>query len=517
MRGDRLLAIDVGTQSVRALAFDPQGVVVDRARVPFDPPYRSQRPGWAEQDPEFYWERTVEACRLLWQQGRVRPGELAGVALTTQRSTVVNLDEGGRPLRPAIVWPDQRRADQVPAVGPKWRLLFTLAGLTQTLAYLQAEAEANWIRLHQPDVWKRTAHFLLLSGYLTYRLVGRFVDSVASQVGYLPFDYRHRRWAGPRDWRWEAVAVRPGTLPDLVEPGRVLGEVQGEAHEATGLPKGLPVVAAASDKACEVLGCGCLEPHKGCIGYGTTATISVTSQRYVEPIRLIPPYPSALPGAYNLEVQVYRGFWLVSWFVNEFAALERAAAAREGVSVESLLDRQAAEVPPGSLGLIAQPFWTPGLRLPGPEARGAVVGWTAAHGRSHLYRALLEGLAYAMREGKERIEARTGSPLREVHVAGGGARSDLAVQIAADVLRLPAVRPAVWEASGLGAAMLAAAGTGVHGTVEQAAAAMAHPGQRFEPREQVSGVYDELYRQAYRPLYGQLRPLYRALARLRTT
>ena len=143
----------------------------------------------------------------------------------------------------------------------------------------------------------RTHKFLLLSGYLTYRLTGRFVDSVGSQVGYIPFDYKRLDWARGYDWKWQAVAINRSQLPELLPPAGRLGEVTREAAEATGIPAGLPVIAAAADKACEVIGSGCLDPHIGCLSFGTTATINTTHRRYIEVIPLVPPYPAAVPGA----------------------------------------------------------------------------------------------------------------------------------------------------------------------------------------------------------------------------
>lgn len=509
--GEMLLSIDVGTQSVRALLFDPAGNLLHAARVPLSPPYESPRPGWAEQDPVRYWEALAGACRTLWAQSGTPPDAVAAVAITTQRGTVVNLDAQGEPLRPAILWLDQRRAGRYPRVRGRWALLFRLAGLRSTLEYLQAEAEANWLWENEPETWEKTARFVLLSGYLTYRMTGRFVDSAACQVGYLPFDYRRQRWASPADWKWEAIPVRPEMLPALVAPGEKLGEVSARAGRETGLAPGTPVIAAAADKACEALGAGCLDPSVACIGYGTTATVSVTSRRYLEPVRLIPPYPSAVPGAYNLEVQVYRGLWLAAWFAREFAGDLLEAARREGVTAEALLDREAAGVSPGCQGLVLQPYWSPGLRFPGPEARGAVVGFASFHTRAHLYRALLEGLALALREGAQRIERRTGVPLREVRVCGGGSRSELLMQITADVFGVPAVRPRVPETAGLGAAILASVGAGVHPDLPTAVRRMVRPGQAFEPRPKAVAVYDALFRRIYRRLYPSLRPIYRAI------
>lgn len=511
---DAILAIDVGTQSTRALAFTADGRLLDKARATHEPPYVSPQLGWAEQDPEYFWDRVGVACRGLWSQGVVSPDRIAAVAMTFQRSTVVSLDATDKPLRPAIVWLDQRRSAHPPRLPATWRAALTLAGASGVVDRFQAEAEANWIAEHQPEIHRNTSRYLLLSGFVTLRLTGHARDSVACIVGYMPFDFRKLSWAAPWDWKWQALAVDPRTLPDLVVPGRPLGTVCASAAAHTGLPLGVPVIAGGSDKACEVLGSGCLEPHQGCIGYGTTATLNVDSGRYVEPVRLVPPYPSAQPGRYNLEYQVFRGFWMVTWFKEQFAHIERQQAAERGLEPEQLLEALASEVPPGSLGLTLQPYWTPGLVHPGPEAKGAMIGFGAAHKKPHMYRALLEGLAYEMRNGRERIEGRTKVPLGDLALCGGGSRSDLVMQITADVFGMPARRPSTDEASGLGAAILGAVGAGLHADVRTAALAMTGTGRVFEPRVEHARRYDDLYREVYRPLYARLQPLYRAIRRI---
>lgn len=510
MSKDLILAIDNGTQSVRALVFDLQGQLVAKARVPIEP-YYSNAPGLAEQDPELFWQGVCKACQQLWAKAAgdeaLRP-RLAGVALTTQRSTMINLDREGKPLRPAIVWLDQRRTEGLDPVGGLWGLAFRLAGMRQTVAYLQAEAEANWIRTHQPEIWAKTERFVFLSGYLTMRLTGKLVDSVGCQVGYVPFDYKRLTWAGRLDWKWSAVPIKPEQLVELIPPTQILGEITPQAAEATGIPVGLPMIAAAADKACEVIGAGCLEPHIGCLSYGTTATINTTHKRYIEIIPLIPPYPAAIPGAYSLEMQIYRGFWMVSWFKQEFGHHEQRLAAERGIEPEELFDELVNAVPPGSLGLMLQPYWSPGLKFPGPEARGAILGFGGAHTRAHIYRAILEGLAYALREGALRTSQRSGVPISELRVAGGGSQSDAAMQLTADVFGLPASRPHIYEASGLGAAIDAAVGLGLHPDFGSAIQNMTHLGATFDPDTHAHQIYDELFHRVYRRMYSQLRPLY---------
>ena len=337
MSADHLLALDVGTQSVRALVFDPRGELVARGRIPIEP-YVSPQPGWAEQDPDLYWRAIGDACAALWAGGVARPDAIAGVTLTTQRATVVVTDAAGAPLRPAIVWLDQRRAEGVPEIGGVTGLAFRALRVRRTVAAFQADCEANWLQANEPATWSRIGRYLLLSGFLAHRLTGRFVDSLAAQVGYVPFDSKALAWAKPGDWRWQAAPIDPAWLPELVPPGGRLGELTAEAAGVVGLPAGTPVVAAAADKACEVIGSGALEPDIASLSYGTTATINTTQTRYVEAVPLVPPYPSAVPGAWSLEVQVYRGYWLVDWFKRQFGAHEVAQAEGLGVEPEALFD-----------------------------------------------------------------------------------------------------------------------------------------------------------------------------------
>jgi sugar (pentulose or hexulose) kinase len=507
---DLLLSIDNGTQSLKALVFDACGHLIAREQAGFTP-YFSERPGWAEQDPLVYWRALCQACQRLFADHGTDPSRIAGVALTTQRGSVVNVDAHGVPLRPAILWLDQRKCYNLPALGGPWGLIFKVTGLSGTVAYFQSEIEANWIARNQPDIWANTYKFLLLSGYLNFRLTGDFVDSIGCQVGYVPFDYRRLRWARSWNWKWRCLPVTPDQLPSLVAPGEIMGTISVNASRETGIPAGLPVVAAAADKACEVIGCGSLDPSVGCLSYGTTATINVTHRRYIEPVPLLPAYPSAVPGRHTVEVQVFRGFWMVNWFKDAFGHQEQQVAEQTGVAAEDLFERLVKDIPPGSMGLMLQPFWTPGIRSPGPEAKGAIIGFGDVHNRAHVYRAILEGLAYALREGKERIERRSRTPITSLRVSGGGSQSDLALQLTADVFGLPTIRPHLYETSGLGAAIVAAVGLGMHPDFDTAVDAMTRPGDGFEPEPANQRLYDQLYRGVYKRMYNRLKPLYKKI------
>jgi sugar (pentulose or hexulose) kinase len=287
-----LLSLDCGTQSVRALLFDLAGNLVGREQEPLKD-YRRPQPGWLEHDGEGFWQATARCCQALWAQDRSWRDRVRGVAVTTQRASVIPVDHEGHCLYPAIIWLDQRRASQLPDIKPWWRLAIALAGQSYTVRHFQREAEVNWLAQHEPALHGAAHKFLLVSGLLNHRLTGRFVDSIGSLVAYLPFDSRHQQWAKPADWKWQALAARPEQLPELLPVGSELGEVSAAASESTGIPAGTPVIAAAADKACEILGSGVLTPNVGALSYGTTATINITTPSYVEVTPGMPPYPAS--------------------------------------------------------------------------------------------------------------------------------------------------------------------------------------------------------------------------------
>src|SRR5689334_17836960 len=339
---DHALAIDVGTQSVRALLFDPAGNLVEMGRVPIEP-YVSPQPGWAEQDPEVWWAAIGEACRRLWAAAAsapaaIGPDAVGGVALTTQRVTLVVADENGTALRPAIVWLDQRRTEGLRPVNGLWGLAFRVGGVTETVARFQADAEANWIERNEPAVWKRIRRYGVLSSWLTARLTGEWVDSTASQVGYLPFDFKRGQWVSRFDWKWQVAPFDKAWLPALAPPTSRLGDLTPAAAEHLGVHAGLPLIAAAGDKQCEALGAGAIKPDVAALSFGTTATIGTTHRRYLEAIPLVPPYPAAIPGAWLVELQVMRGFWMVEWFKREFGSTEVARASALDIPPEAVFD-----------------------------------------------------------------------------------------------------------------------------------------------------------------------------------
>ncbi len=504
------LAIDNGTQSVRAMIFDQFGALIAKSKVDIEP-YFSTQPGWAEQEAEYFWSSLCEACQNLWPMLDFPVEDIRGVSITTQRATAVPMDADHKPVRPAITYMDQRQVDTKPQLGAVESALMTLIKAKSFVDQVHQQAEASWMAQEEPELWDKVDKFLLLSGYQTYRLTGQYTDAIASQVGYVPFDFKELGWAAASDWKWRAVPITAEMLPELKPAGEILGHISPEAAEQSGIPAGLPVISSGSDKACEVLGTGCLDAETGSLSYGTMATLNITSDKYLEAIAYHPAYPGVIPGSFNVEVMVERGYWMVNWFKQQFGLREQTMADKTGVAPEVLFDDLLKAVPAGSMGLTLQPYWGTGTNSAGPEAKGAILGFSDVHTRAHMYRAMIEGLTYALREGKELLEKRSGKSLSRLVVSGGGSQSNQIMQITADVFGMPVERPHTYEASGLGAAIATAVGTGTHPDFDTAVALMTHVADRFEPVPANQKIYNDLYNKVYKRMYGQLKPSYEAI------
>ncbi len=234
--------------------------MLDRAQV-FYEPYFSVNPGWAEQDPEVFWDAFIEACAILKANDSGLFGKIACVGVTTQRASMINVDRNGTPLRPAIIWLDQRKAKENikfrAAINP---LLQTL-GLKKKVSTLFRDGKCNWIRQNQPDIWAKTDKYLQVSGFFNFRLTGEFKDSTASQIGHIPFNYKKVDWCNRFEPASMLFPVEREKLPETVAPGELIGRITASVAKTTGLGKGLPVIACGSDKGCETIGMGVIEPQ----------------------------------------------------------------------------------------------------------------------------------------------------------------------------------------------------------------------------------------------------------------
>ncbi len=505
MADQTLLAIDCGTQSLRALLFSDKGALIGRSQIEYTP-YVSPQPGWAEQDPEIYWDSLCLACKNLKEQHPAPFKSIAGIGVTSQRSTMINVDANGNPLRPAIIWLDQRKA--APPFGNKGLLSMglKLARVDGLVKGIQSQGKCNWIMQNQPQLWDKTRCYLQVSGFLNHRLTNRFLDSVASQIGHLPFNYKTMAWASKYDLPSLFFPIPREKLPQLVNPGDPIGTITPSAAKATGLTQGTKVIACGSDKGCETLGAGVVDSSMVSLSFGTTATVQTTTDKYYEPIRFMPPYPAPIPSRYNPEVEIFRGFWMITWFKNEFAHQEVAEAKKLGIAAEEVLDRHLATTDPGAMGLVVQPYWGPGLEH--PCAKGAMIGFGDIHTKAHIYRAVIEGLGFALKDGLDTMEKRGKFTAQRAAVSGGASQSDEICKITADIFNLPMVKGRTHETSGLGAAIITATGLGIFPSIPKAIDAMVHEKTVFTPNPANVEIYNNLYSRVYQRIFRALEPLY---------
>lgn len=489
------------------MVFEPDGSVVAKAKIEYQP-YTAPNPGWAEQDPNLFWSSVIEGCAQIHAEHPRLLQTVLGIGVTTQRNTMICLGQDGQPLRSAISWLDGRKARNEYRPGPIMRAAHWISGMAESIRTIEVDAAINWIRQNQPDLWERTWKYVQVSGFLIYRLTGVIADSAASMVGHVPMDYKRFTWTRPRDLKSKLFPLPDEKKYPLLSPGEVIAGVSAQAAAETGLSAGVPVIACASDKACETLGVGATSPELAAASFGTTATISVTTPRYFEPMSHLPPYCAAYPGAYNPEIEIYRGYWMLSWFRDELAYQEVEEARRTGTLPEPLVIDLMDASPPGNHGLLLQPFWSPGIKH--PHARGAVVGFAHVHTRSAILRAIVEGLGYALREGLEQLERRGRFYSPRIAVSGGASQSDRIMQTTANIFGRPLERGATYETSSLGAAVLTAAGVGIHSSIDAAVAAMVRSDRTFVPQSEYRALYDDLYA-VYKQLYRRLDPVYKQL------
>ncbi len=504
-----VLVFDIGTQSARGMIISASGEICAKQKRTYDQPYISPAAGIAEQTPDFYYE---QICLISQQLKKDHPQlfeRVQGIGVTTIRDTIVCVDAHGKPLTPAILWLDKRLATGRPNVPWTHQLLLKTIGMDTTFQMQYQKSHCNWIRENQPEIWAKTKYCLLLSGYLNFKLTGQMKDAVASVVGHVPFDYRRRKWLDSRALIYPVFPIEIDKQCPVVESGEILGRITPAAAEQTGLQVGLPLVATGSDKACEILGLGCKDETRAAVGFGTQATLSYVSKKYVEVKRFIPPFSSIIPGYYNPEFEVYRGYWLISWFKREFAAKEVAIAEARGVNPEVVLNECLASIPPGCDGLYFQPYFTPNVTM--PTARGAIIGFSDVHTRHHIYRAIVEGINFALMDGLKAIERKLKKKFTCVALGGGGSQSDEICQITADMYGIPTVKTASYEVAGLGCAIATFVGLGEFPSYAAAIDAMVKDIQTFEPDLSRSRQYEEMYHGIYKRIYGCLKPLYKKM------
>ena len=508
-----ILTYDVGTQSARAILVDKQGSIVDKVQMKYTEPYIRPQPGWAEQKTDFYFAHMCAASRVLMERNQDKVGDIIAVAVTVIRDTLVFLDENNRPTRDIIHWLDARKCEFDDPF-PWWKkIAFKLIGMDKGTKIAYRTSKVNWVRLNQPDVWEKTKKIVCLPAYLNFRMTGRLADSPANTIAHIPMDYKKKTWMTENDLTRCMYDVPQEKLYELVPSGDVIGYITKEAAELSGAPEGLPLIATGADKACETLGLSVASPEKASISFGTSSTIEMYSENYFEPQQFLPSYPSVINKAWNPEIQVFRGFWMLSWFIKEFADKDKAEAQEMGISPEELLNRRAAEVPAGCNGLMLQPYWTPDVLK--PDSYGAIIGFSDYHTKYHIYRAIIEGICLELYMSMKAMERRGKKHIEEIFVGGGGSKSDLACQILADTFGLPVKRIHTHEACSIGAAMVAFVAKGEFASYDDAIKSMVHEKDVFIPIPEHHEVYMNIYNKVYRKIYKNVRPLYATMNNLK--
>lgn len=503
-----ILTMDFGTQSVRAGIFDKHGNVVAMEKEKYEPPYFSSIPGYAEQNPHYYYECLCACTKRLAEKNPDVLAQVGGITLTCFRDSAVLLDKEFKVIRPMVLWLDQRNAECAKPLPFGARFLFRLIGKSDTITFNRKRAISNWIIENEPDNWSRVYKYVNASTYFIYLLTRQLKDSSSNQAGHYPIDFQHRRWYSKPDKNLtgQIFSLKANMLCTIVPEGSLIGGLSAEAAQETGLPEGLKMYACGSDKSCETLGLGVIDDQTAAVSYGTASSIETTRSTYTESEPFLPGYPSCIPGYFNMDFQIYRGYWMINWFLKEFGGREVDNIMTSDVSVEDY-NKNLKLVSPGCDGLILQPYWGPGLAR--PLAKGAVIGFSDVTTKEHFYRAIIEGIAYALEEGLDHFEKKIHHPIKELRVSGGGSQSEEICQITADVFGRKVTRVQTFETSSLGAAIAGFLAIKTYVRPEEAIKAMVRVKDSFEPNMKVHQKYDYLYHDVYRKIYPSLKNAYR--------
>lgn len=492
-----VIGLDVSTTATKAILIDDLGAVRGVASASYR--YETPRPLWTEQDPALWWTGAIVAVGQVLADTGVTGSEVEAVGLTGQMHGSVLLDANGDVVRPAILWNDQRtgaECDEIrQKVGPERLIQITgndaLTGFTAP--------KLLWVANHEPDNWAKVEHVLLPKDYVRYRLTGEYAVDAAGGSGTILFDLARRTWSPEI---LDALGIEPSLLPPTFEGPEITGTINEEAAAATGLRAGTPVVAGGGDQSANAVGVGAVSSGVVALSLGTSGVVFATTDGpSIEARGRVHSFCHAVPDRWHMMGVMLSAAGSLRWF-------------RDAIAPEKSFDELvagAAEVGAGSDGLFFLPYLT-GERTPHPDptARGAFVGLTVRHDLRHLTRAVLEGVAFGLRDGLDLMEGAGLPAPTEIRASGGGTRSALWRQILADVLRAEISTVATEEGAAYGAALLAATGSGWFETVEAACAEVVTIRPAANPSDD-SGTYQAAH-EIYRDLYPALSPSFDAIA-----
>ncbi len=503
-----LIGIDVGTSGTKTVLFNEEGKAL--ASVMEEYPLHTPHPGWTEQEPEDWVRASVNTLKAVVDQSGVNPSEIKGIGLSGQMHGSVFLDEKNEVVRPAILWNDSRTADECIEItrvigAERLQELACNPALTGFTA-----PKAVWLKNKEPENFKRTKTLLLPKDYVRYRLTGELAMEVSDGAGTLLFNVRERGWCNeildeleiPREW-----------MPSMHEATDVCGTITPEIAKITGLAAGTPVVGGGADNACGATGTGVVIEGRVAASLGTSGTVVAPSEAgAVDPEGRIHTFCHAVPKMWYLMGVVLSAGMSLRWYRDVIADSERAQGEQEGRDPYDVLTDLAKEAPPGSEGLLFLPYLT-GERSPlkDPFARGGFIGLTIRHQRSHLVRAVLEGITFAMRDSLEIIRS-LGVEINEIRATGGGGKSPFWRQLQADIYGCEIASIGSDQGPSFGAAIMAGVGTGVYSSIPEACDAVIAVTERTEPDSGRMKEYEEYY-QVFHSLYPGIRDACHALSK----
>ncbi|MFN8378196.1 MAG: xylulokinase [Anaerolineae bacterium] len=483
-----LLGLDISTTGAKALVIGDDGRVIASHTTP--QPISQPQPLWSEQNPADWWDGIAQSIRMALAEAGITGDAIAAVGPTGQMHGLVLMDASGNVLRPAILWNDQRTQAECDWITERVGAAH-LIQLTGNRALTGFTApKLVWVQQHEPEIWARGAHFLLPKDYIRYKLTGDYAMDLSDASGTILLDVENRRWS---DEVVDALGIPRAWLPSLAEGSEITGVVSEAAAAETGLKAGTPVVGGGGDQAAGAVGVGAVEEGIFSLAVGTSGVVFAPLNRYAfEPEGRLHAFCHAGPGLWHFMGVMLSAAGSLQWYHDTLA---------HDQSFDALI-APTASIPPGSDGVLFLPYLT-GERTPHPDplARGAFVGLTARHHMAHMTRAVLEGVAFGLKDSFELIRA-AGVSAREVRASGGGAKSPIWRQILADVLNAPLSTASTTEGAAYGGAVLAAVGAGLYPDVQAACAAMITTSDVTEPRH--PEAYEHAY-ELYRGLYPALR------------
>ncbi|MGD0610399.1 MAG: xylulokinase [Anaerolineales bacterium] len=491
------LGIDVSTTATKALVIDEKGTLVAVASSLHT--LQTPNPLWSEQDPQEWWGAASMSIRKVLAEAGIRGERVSAVGLTGQMHGLVLLGETGQVLRPAILWNDgrtQAQCDEIHRRVGRERLI----QITGNVALTGFTApKILWVQQHEPSVFRKVCHVLLPKDYVRYRLTGEYAMDKADGSGTILFDLKARTWSPEI---LSILGIDPGWMPPTYEGPEFTGKVSVEAAEATGLKAGTPVAAGGGDQAAQAVGVGAVEPGIVALTVGTSGVVfATTPSALIEPEGRLHAFCHAVPGMWHFMGVMLSAAGSLQWYRDTLAS---------GMSFDDLL-MEAGTVPPGSEGLQFLPYLS-GERTPHPDplARGAWVGLTVRHGRGHMTRALLEGVAYGLKDSFTLIRNAGLGEVRQVRGSGGGMKGALWRQVLASVLGAELVTVNTIEGAAFGAALLAGVGAGAWTDVPAACKALVKVTGSVQPDPTQVEAYRAGYL-VYRDLYPALRDIFHAM------